>query len=48
MCYGVTKLQTSWSEECSPIIMVESESFLSESIFCDFGRHDRCMVFTEI
>lgn len=39
---------SSRSEECSTIIMGESKRFLTESIFCDFGRHDRCMVFTEI
>ena len=24
--------------------MGESKRFLTKSIFCDFGRHDRCMV----
>ena len=30
------------------LLWEKAKDFLQKSIFCDFGRHDRCMVFTEI
>ena len=30
------------------LLWEKAKDFLQKAFFCDFGRHDRCMVFTEI
>ena len=38
------KLQTSRVKNAAQLLWEKAKDFL-QKIFCDFGRHDRCMVF---